>query len=202
MVAPVVTEGATSREVYLPKGKDWIDWWTGKRYAGNQTITVAAPLDVMPIFVAQGSVVPTREVQQHTGQNEFTNVAFNVFLGNASSATGTLYEDDGKSEKYKDGEWNSYSTTVTRNADGSIGTKIEKTHTGYASKLASYDLVLRGTDLGGFGIAAKAKASSIKVDDERSSAGVTIKKVDAKAGTVTISVPLSTDQATIAFEGK
>ncbi len=206
MVAPVVTKGATSRSVYLPKGKDWIDWWTGKRYTGNQTITVSAPLDVMPIFVAQGSVISTREVQQHTGENPFTNVVFNVFLGSGSGATGTLYEDDGISEKYQAGAWNSYTTTVTRNADGSISTKIDKTHSGYDSKLATYDLVLRGSDIGGFGVNAKAKASgsvsSVKVDGARSSAGVKIKKVDAKAGTITVSLPFSAATSTIAFEGK
>ncbi|HET9648386.1 MAG TPA: TIM-barrel domain-containing protein [Microlunatus sp.] len=202
MVAPVVTKGATSREVYLPKGKDWIDWWTGTRYTGDQTITVTAPLDVMPIFVAQGAVIPTREVQQHTGENPFTNVAFNVFLGNGSSATGTLYEDDGISEKYKSGEWNSYQTTVTRNADGSIGTKINKTHSGYDSKLASYDLVLRGSDLGGLGALNRLKTSSIRLDAGRSTSGVRVKKINAQDGTVTVSVPFSAGKATIAFEGK
>ena len=34
LVAPVFTKGATSRDVYLPKG-DWYDWWTNEKSAGR-----------------------------------------------------------------------------------------------------------------------------------------------------------------------
>lgn len=202
MVAPVVTKGATSRQVYLPTGKDWIDWWTGEKHAGGQTITKDAPLDVMPIYVAAGSVIPTREVQQHTGQNDFTNVAFNVFLGNGK-ATGTLYEDDGKTEAYKKGGYNTYRINVSTTANGSVSLSTKKTHAGYSSKLKTYDVVLRG-DLPVFGGAAGAKVnpSEASINADASSQGVKITKVDAKKGTVTVRVPISAANVTIAFEGK
>jgi alpha-glucosidase len=202
MVAPVVTKGATSRKVYLPEGKDWIDWWSGKHYDGGQTITVAAPLDVMPIFVAQGAIIPTREVQQYTGQNEFTNVSMNVFLGSGSSATGSLYEDDGKTEKYKDGEWNMYQTTVSRNADGMFGINTQKTHSGYDSKLQTIDVVLRGIDLGGVFGNAKAAGSKVALDAQRTTNGVSVVKADASSKTVTVRIPAKAGKATLAFEGK
>ena len=205
MVAPVVEKGATSRKVYLPKGKDWIDWWTGEKLTGGQTVTKQTPLDVMPIYVAAGSVISTREVQQHTGQNDFTNVAFNVFLGNGK-ASGTLYEDDGKTEAYKKGAYNTYTTTVTQTANGSVSVATKKTHSGYTSKLKTYDVVLRG-DLPVFGAGAKSgstkvAASSARVNTAASTPGVTITKVDAKTKSVTVRVPISVDNATIAFEGK
>lgn len=50
LIAPVVTQGQTQREIYLPKGSSWTDAWTGQNYQGGQTITVAAPLDQIPVF--------------------------------------------------------------------------------------------------------------------------------------------------------
>jgi alpha-D-xyloside xylohydrolase len=59
LVAPVIARGAVSRTVIFPPGT-WIDWWTGKRYEGGQgeAVMVAAPLGVLPLFVAEGGIVP------------------------------------------------------------------------------------------------------------------------------------------------
>ncbi|MGE5603500.1 MAG: TIM-barrel domain-containing protein, partial [Nitrososphaerales archaeon] len=53
LVAPVVREGATRQEVYLPEG-DWIDFWSGERHTGPKRLDVDAPKDVIPVFVAAG----------------------------------------------------------------------------------------------------------------------------------------------------
>ncbi len=55
LVAPVLAEGARGRPVYLPKGADWIDVWTGARYAGGAEIDVDAPLGRPPVFYRRGS---------------------------------------------------------------------------------------------------------------------------------------------------
>lgn len=49
LVAPVVEEGATSRDVYLPPGT-WFHVWTGQEHAGGATITVEAPIGSPPVF--------------------------------------------------------------------------------------------------------------------------------------------------------
>lgn len=54
LVAPIIYEGATSREVYLPKGSDWTDAHTGKIYNGGQTLAVEAPIDIIPVFLRDG----------------------------------------------------------------------------------------------------------------------------------------------------
>ena len=58
LVAPVSEQGATSRKVYLPAGSDWYNYWTNERIKGGQTITAAAPIDTLPLFVRAGSIVP------------------------------------------------------------------------------------------------------------------------------------------------
>ncbi|MFQ6617456.1 MAG: TIM-barrel domain-containing protein, partial [Fidelibacterota bacterium] len=57
LAAPVMEEGSTSRSVYLPEG-EWIDYWTGDFYPGSRTITVEAPLNLLPLFVKNGSIIP------------------------------------------------------------------------------------------------------------------------------------------------
>ncbi len=57
LVAPVLARGKTSRDVIFPPG-NWVDWWTGKTTAGDQTTSVAAPLDTLPLYQLAGSIVP------------------------------------------------------------------------------------------------------------------------------------------------
>ncbi len=55
LVSPIWEKTRKSQTVYLPSGKKWKDAWTGKVYDGGQTITVAAELHQIPIFVRAGS---------------------------------------------------------------------------------------------------------------------------------------------------
>ncbi|MCC6551856.1 MAG: glycoside hydrolase family 31 protein [Polyangiaceae bacterium] len=57
LVAPVVERGAREREVTLPEGR-WIDYWTGEALDGGRTVTVDAPLGKLPLFLAEGGIVP------------------------------------------------------------------------------------------------------------------------------------------------
>lgn len=55
LVAPILFEGQTSREVYLPIGKTWKDAKSGKVFDGGKTIHVDAPIDTIPIFTTNNS---------------------------------------------------------------------------------------------------------------------------------------------------
>jgi alpha-D-xyloside xylohydrolase len=56
LVAPVLSP-VNERAVYLPAGA-WIDYWTGKRLPGRQTVIAAAPLDRLPLYVREGAILP------------------------------------------------------------------------------------------------------------------------------------------------
>ena len=48
-----------SRSVYLPKGADWYDFWTGTAICGrSKQFVPTAALDTMPLYVRSGSIVP------------------------------------------------------------------------------------------------------------------------------------------------
>ncbi|MFI1338290.1 TIM-barrel domain-containing protein [Streptomyces sp. NPDC020845] len=57
LVAPVTTPGASERQVHLPEGVTWTDAWTGREHAGGATVTAHAPIERIPVFVAQGADV-------------------------------------------------------------------------------------------------------------------------------------------------
>lgn len=104
LVAPVVEQDATTRELYLPKGK-WYDWYDGTVYEGGRYITVDAPLEKTPLFVRDGSVVPTVPVVMNTAQAATAPLIFRCYPREGRSASYLLYEDDGESLGYARGEY-------------------------------------------------------------------------------------------------
>ncbi|MDH7453814.1 glycoside hydrolase family 31 protein [Luteimonas composti] len=102
LVAPVTQFRATSREVYLPAGASWIDFETGQRHEGGQTVTAAAPLQRMPLFVRAGSIVPRTVVQQYVDEQPGAPLTIEVYTG--ADGSFSLYEDNGRSYGYERGE--------------------------------------------------------------------------------------------------
>jgi alpha-D-xyloside xylohydrolase len=60
LVAPVLHEGARSREVYLPAETTWTDAWTDETFDGGQWITANAPLERIPLYLRGGARLPIR----------------------------------------------------------------------------------------------------------------------------------------------
>src|SRR5208337_4870658 len=100
LVAPVTEQGATTRKVYLPAGPDWYNYWTNERIKGGQTITAAAPIDTLPLFVRAGSIVPLGTPVQSAQQPQAI-ASVRVYAG--ADADFTLFSDDGTSYSYEHG---------------------------------------------------------------------------------------------------
>jgi alpha-glucosidase/alpha-D-xyloside xylohydrolase len=100
LVAPVTEQGATSRSVYLPAGSDWYNFWTNELIHGGQTITAAAPIDTIPLFVRAGSIVPlgTRVLSTREEQGI---ASVRVYPG--ADADFALFSDDGTTYGYEKG---------------------------------------------------------------------------------------------------
>jgi alpha-glucosidase len=102
LVAPVLHEGATERDVYLPAG-DWFDYWTGRRFAGHQTIHVPVALESIPMFVRGGGFIFRQPVVEST--DEMPGNALQVLIASARESESTLYEDDGETPAYRNGDF-------------------------------------------------------------------------------------------------
>ncbi|MGB7133799.1 MAG: TIM-barrel domain-containing protein [Acidobacteriaceae bacterium] len=102
LVAPVTEQGATTKDVYLPAGADWYNYWTRQRYHGGQTVTVQAPIDKLPLFVRAGSIIPTGSAIDSTAQQQ-TITMLEVWPG--ANADFALYQDDGRTYAYEKGDY-------------------------------------------------------------------------------------------------
>ncbi|HEX9069266.1 MAG TPA: TIM-barrel domain-containing protein, partial [Ktedonobacterales bacterium] len=105
LVAPCMDQGMTSREVRFPSGT-WVGWETGERISGPVTRTVAAPLDTLPMFAREGSIIPLGPVMQYVGELAEEPLTLRCFPNDdiEGRAEGSLYEDDGISTAYQRGE--------------------------------------------------------------------------------------------------
>jgi alpha-glucosidase len=102
LVAPVLSEGAQNRSVYLPAG-DWYDYWTGQHYSGPTTLSVPVTLDSIPMFVRGGGFIFRQPVVQNTGQ--MPGNPLRVLIAPANNSSASLYEDDGESMRYRQGDF-------------------------------------------------------------------------------------------------
>jgi alpha-glucosidase (family GH31 glycosyl hydrolase) len=102
LVAPVFEKAAATRQVYLPGG-DWYDFWTGARLAGGREISRAVDLETIPLYVRAGSIVPLGPIKQYVAEKSDEPLSVSIYPG--ADASFLLYEDDGTSFKYRQGEW-------------------------------------------------------------------------------------------------
>ena len=91
------------RQVYLPKGTEWFDYWTGERFSGGQTIDKKAPIDILPLYVKAGSIVPVGPKVDYAEQKDWSNLKINIYPG--ADAEFTLYEDENDNYNYEKGAY-------------------------------------------------------------------------------------------------
>lgn len=68
-------------EVYLPKGANWTDFWTGQTLEGGQTIQREVPIDIMPIYVRAGSILPWGPAVQYSTEKKWDNLTIRIYPG-------------------------------------------------------------------------------------------------------------------------
>lgn len=102
MVAPVLQQGATEREVYLPEAAAWYDFWTGDTVQGGQKIDAAAPLDRLPLYVRAGSILPMGPEIEYAAQDPGGPIELRIYRG--ANGTFDLYEDSGDGYEYEKGQ--------------------------------------------------------------------------------------------------
>lgn len=115
LVAPMFA-GQHSRTVVLPSGR-WYDFYTG-RLAGSGTINVTQGLDRIPLFVRDGGVIPllAGTPRQIPSRDEKVNLQVRHY-GEASGSF-DLYDDDGTTFGYEDGDFSWTTLEARRDASG------------------------------------------------------------------------------------
>ena len=118
LIASVVTPGARTRDVYLPAGPAcWYAFDTGERFAAGATVRVEAPLDRVPMFCPAGAIVAMTDSADVSRMTDEPTRSIRVFPAPGESASAfTLYEDDGLTLRYRDGEFAEVAFAMTTSA--------------------------------------------------------------------------------------
>jgi alpha-D-xyloside xylohydrolase len=90
-----------SEEVYLPKGADWYDFWTGEKLGGGQTLNKETPIDIIPLYVKTGSILPIGPKVQYATEKKWDNLEIRVYPG--ADGEFILYEDENDNYNYEKG---------------------------------------------------------------------------------------------------
>lgn len=105
-------------ETYLPAGANWYDFWTNERFDGGNAVLKDCPLDILPLYVRAGSIVPLGPVQQYATENPDAPYEIRVYPG--ANARFVIYEDDNETYNYEKGQratvellWNDAAKTLT-----------------------------------------------------------------------------------------
>jgi alpha-D-xyloside xylohydrolase len=90
-----------SKEVYLPAGADWYDFWTGERSTGGHKVTKQTPIDIIPLYVKAGSIVPLGPNVQYAEEKKWDNLEIRVYPG--ANGRFVFYEDENDNYNYEKG---------------------------------------------------------------------------------------------------
>lgn len=131
-------EGEYKRTCYLPAGCGWYDFWTNEYFTGGQYVTADAPIDRIPLFVKEGSILPMIDQIMYADEADGMRLKLNVYTG--KDAVFHYYEDSGDGYGYEKGEY-----AVTRfSYDENTGTlgRAERSGSYPGMKPLQYDVEL------------------------------------------------------------
>lgn len=107
-----------SRKVYLPSGTKWYDFWTGDVHDGGRFVERECPLDLIPLYVRAGSILPIGPHVQYSTEKKWDNLEIRIYGG--ANGKFVLYEDELDGYNYENGiystisfEWDDGSSTLT-----------------------------------------------------------------------------------------
>ena len=128
-------------ECYLPGGTEWTDFWTGDRISGGRSVVRETPIDLMPLYVRAGSIVPMGPFLQYADEKPADPIELRIYAG--ADASFTLYEDEGDNLNY---EMGSYATIPLRWNDASKTLILGKRNGGFPGMLKkrTFHVVLAG----------------------------------------------------------
>ncbi|CAG7733772.1 unnamed protein product [Allacma fusca] len=106
LVSPVLEEGITSRDAYIPNAR-WFDYRAGtETFVRGRTVNLNAPRDYIPLHVRGGIIYPTQEPALNTVLSRLNPMGLIVALDDNDRSEGILYYDDGESlDSYESGKY-------------------------------------------------------------------------------------------------
>jgi alpha-D-xyloside xylohydrolase len=118
MVSPVTEQmysganaasNSKTRNVYLPKGAAWYDFWKGNKLTGGQTVSANASIDILPLYIKAGSIIPMGPKMEYATQRTADTMELRIYPG--ANGTFKFYEDANDNYNYEKGEYATFNFT-------------------------------------------------------------------------------------------
>ena len=113
LICPVTSPGVDGRRMYLPRGR-WYNFWDDSVVNGGHELYVDAPLDKIPMFVLEGSVIPNYPKMQYVGEKHIDEMTLHIYYSKHQNIS-YVFEDEGDGYGYKNKEYNILKFTVNGN---------------------------------------------------------------------------------------
>lgn len=164
LVSPVVDQGQTEKDIYLPAGT-WTDFASGKVYQGGQVAHLAIDgkhWSDIPIFIRAGAIIPTQPAMNYVDERPITQLSVDMFPS-ASPTSFDLYDDDGRTYAYEKGAYAVRELTLRREDTG-VRVALGKRRGDFASPVASLILKVHATKALRVELDGKPLPSAISLD--------------------------------------
>lgn len=98
LICPITQPKVEGRWLYLPSGC-WYSYWTNEKFYGGMETWSEAPLDIIPLYVKAGAVLPHYPVMQYVGERIIEQMILHVYY-HYDHEESILYEDAGDGYAY------------------------------------------------------------------------------------------------------
>ena len=143
-----------TKETYLPDGTDWYDFWTGEKLTGGKKVNRETPVDIIPLYVRAGSIIPIGPAVQYAEEKKWDELEIRIYAG--ADGKFVLYEDENDNYNYEKGM---YSTITFNWNDKKKLLTIQDRNGAFAGMLESrkFNLVFVNSKSGGENLAIPEK---------------------------------------------
>jgi alpha-glucosidase len=104
LVCPIMQEEVDGRWLYLPEG-NWYYFWSNEYVEGSNEVWAEAPIDIIPIYVRAGAVLPMYPLMQYVGEFVIEEIFLHAYY-EIKHIESVFYEDAGDGYDYKNGHYN------------------------------------------------------------------------------------------------
>jgi len=141
LVCPILQEEIDGRWIYLPQG-NWYNFWNNEFLEGSNEVWAEAPINIIPIFIRAGAVIPMYPVMQYVGEFTIEELTLHTYYEKLPVES-MMYEDSGDGYEYNNGEYND--VCFKTNSENNWFTLTKRyIHHGFSPTYKSYHIVIHG----------------------------------------------------------
>ncbi|CAM1341344.1 glycoside hydrolase family 31 protein [Tenacibaculum amylolyticum] len=104
LVCPIQEPNSKGRRMYIPRGH-WYNYWTREYVSGGLEKWVDADLDIIPMFIKEGAVIPKYPIQQYIGEKTIEQLQLEVYFKLGEKEVSKVFEDAQDGYDYMKGRY-------------------------------------------------------------------------------------------------